>query len=77
MALDKNDVLELQEILDERYVMQKTCNDKQERVNNRFANDDKRIALIDHDFKVIKWLVSTVAASSIGALVVGILELVF
>lgn len=32
--------------LDERYVLQSDCNEKQERVNSKFANDDKRIDLI-------------------------------
>ena len=32
--------------LDERYVLQSNCNEKQERVNSKFANDDKRIDLI-------------------------------
>ncbi len=32
--------------LDERYVLQSDCNEKQEKVNSKFANDDKRIDLI-------------------------------
>lgn len=76
MALEHNDIVMLKEEFDERYVMQKDCNDTQEKINKRFAADDKRIEIIAHDFKIIKWLVSTVAASSIGALIVSIFEII-
>lgn len=61
---------------DERYVMVSECNDRQERVNNKFANDDKRIEIISHDFGVIKKLMWAVASASIGTLVVAFFELV-
>lgn len=76
MPLDHEDFNAIKKELDDRYVMQSECNDTQERINKRFANDDKRIEVINHDFKVIKWLVTTVAASSIGALIVSIFELI-
>lgn len=76
MAIEHDDFVLLKNEFDERYVMQKDCNDTQERINKKFANDDKRIEIITHDFKVIKWLVSTVAASSIGALIVSIFEII-
>ena len=52
------------------------CNDKQERVNSRFANDDKRIEkLID---KLETWgkLLWVIASASLGALVVAFFELI-
>jgi hypothetical protein len=61
---------------DERYVKIESCTEKQESVNSKFSKDDKRIELLMHDFKVIKWLITTVAASSIGALVVSFFELI-
>lgn len=61
---------------DERYVMRGDCNERQERVNRKFANDDKRIEIISHDFCVIKKLMWTVASASIGSLVVAFFELV-
>lgn len=76
MAIEHDDFVLLKNEFDERYVMQKDCNDTQEQINKKFANDDKRIEIIAHDFKVIKWLVTTVAASSIGALVVSIFEII-
>lgn len=76
VALNHDDVMELKKVFDDRYVLQSDCNDNQERVNKKLANDDKRIEIISHDFKVIKWLVSTVAGSSIAALVVAVIELI-
>jgi hypothetical protein len=67
---------EIFEEADEKYVHIGDCNEKQENVNQKLSKDDKRIELLIHDFKVIKWLITTVAASSIGALVLGIFELI-
>jgi hypothetical protein len=61
---------------DERYVKIESCTEKQESVNSKFSKDDKRIELLMHDFKVIKWLITTVAASSVAALVVSFFELI-
>jgi hypothetical protein len=71
-----DDITELKKVFDDRYVLQSDCSDKQEAVNKKFSTDDKRIELLIHDFKVIKWLITTVAASSIGALVVSLFELI-
>lgn len=61
---------------DERYVKIETCSEKQEAVNKRLSKDDKRIELLIHDFKVVKWLITTVAVSSIGTLVSSFFELI-
>lgn len=76
MSLDHADFEAIKREMDDRYVLQSDCNDTQERVNKKLANDDKRIEIMLHDFKVIKWLITTVAASSIGALVVAFLQLI-
>lgn len=52
------------------------CNDKHEKINSEFAKEDKRIEIISHEFKTIKWLITTVATSSIAALVVAVMELI-
>lgn len=62
--------------LDERYVIQNNCNERQEIVNKKFANDDKRIEIISHDFSVIKKLLWVVASGSIGTLVAAFFELI-
>lgn len=76
MTLEHETIMELKKVFDDRYVMQSDCNDTQERINKKFANDDKRIEVISHDFKIIKWLVTTVAASSIGALITSIIQII-
>ena len=67
---------ECRDEFDERYVLQSNCNEKQENVNKKFADDDKKISIISHDFAVIKKLMWAVATSSIGALVVSFFELI-
>jgi hypothetical protein len=74
--IEYEDMKKLQAEFDERYVLQSECNDNQSRVNNKFANDDKRIEIISHDFGVIKKLMWAVASASIGSLVVAFFELV-
>lgn len=76
MALEKEDIIELQSILDDRYVKQKDCDERQERVNNRFANDDKRIELLSSKFKIWDKLFWVIASASIGSLVTAIIELI-
>ena len=76
MALNHEDIQELKKVFDDRYVLQSDCNDKQELVNKRFSNDDKRIEIISHDFGVIKKLMWAVASASIGSLVVAFFELI-
>lgn len=75
MPIDLNDLRMIEQYLSDKYVHVAECADTQERVNKKLANDDKRIEVIYHDFKIIKWLISTVAASSVGALVVSIFEI--
>lgn len=75
MALEKEDILELQIILDDRYVKQKDCDERQEKVNNKFANDDKRIELLSSKFKIWDKLFWVIASASIGSLVTAIIEL--
>ena len=58
--------------LDERYVLQSDCNEKQERVNSKFANDDKRIDLIiqnqansDKKMTLNNWLTTAILGAII------------
>lgn len=76
MTLDTPTLTEIKTFFDDRYVLQGECNSRQKEITDELADEDKRIEVISHDFKIIKWLVTTVAASSIGALVVGILDII-
>ena len=46
MMITHEDITELKKVFDDRYVMQANCNEKQSNINNKLANDDKRIDLI-------------------------------
>lgn len=61
---------------DNRYVHIEDCNEKQENINNKLANDDKRIDLLIAKFNVLEKLLWAIASASIGALVTSILELI-
>lgn len=76
MPLDHDDIMELKKVFDDRYVLQSDCNDKQEGVNKKFANDDKRIDNLIDRMNLWNKLLWAIASSSIGALVVSFLELI-
>lgn len=66
------DVMELKKVFDDRYVMQDTCNERQESINKKFANDDKRIDILirqqelnNKQQKLNNWLTSAIAAGII------------
>lgn len=76
MSLNKEDWDEIEDRLDGRYVMQADCNVVQAESAKKFANDDKRIEIIAHDFDVIKKLMWAVASAGIGSLVVSFFDLI-
>ena len=76
MPLTREDFTEIKIELDDRYVLQSECNDKQESVNKKFANDDKRIDKLIDRMNLWDKLLWAIASSSIGALVVSFLELI-
>lgn len=76
MPLTREDFTEIKNELDDRYVLQSDCNDKQESVNKKFANDDKRIDKLIDRMNLWDKLLWAIASSSIGALVVSFLELI-
>lgn len=80
MTLEHSEVQAIKkEILDEadeRYVKIESCTEKQEAVNNKFANDDKRIDKLIDRMEIWNKLFWVIASSSIGALVVSLLELI-
>ena len=75
--LTRDDFKEIKKELDDRYVLQSDCNDKQEAVNKKFANDDKRIDKLLDKFNTVSKLLWVIASSVIGALVLELLGLIF
>ena len=75
--LTHDDFNEIKKELDDRYVLQSDCNDKQENVNKKLANDDKRIDKLLDRFDTVSKLLWVIASSVIGALVLELLGLIF
>lgn len=74
------DITELKKVFDERYVLQSDCNEKQEQVSKKFANDDKRLELISlehrqtraemkNGLKFNNWLTAGTLIAIIGGVV--------
>lgn len=77
MPLTREDFTEIKNELDDRYVLQSDCNDKQEAVNKNLANDDKRIDKLLDRFNTVSKLLWVIASSAISALVLELLGLIF
>ena len=80
MPFEHNEIQAIKkEILDEadeRYVKIESCTEKQKTVNKKFANDDKRIDKLIDRMEIWNKLFWVIASSSIGALVMSVLELI-
>lgn len=76
MPITHEDIQEIKKVLDDRYVLQTICDETQEKMNKKFANDDKRIDLLSHRMNVWNKLLWTIATTSIGALVTSVLQLI-
>ena len=80
MAITHEDMQEIKRVLDDRYVLQADCDTTQQKINSKFANDDKRIDLILHKQEVgnnaIKknnWLTTTI----LGIIIAGVVGYIF
>lgn len=76
MAVTHEDIQELKEVFDDRYVLQSDCATTQENVSKKLANDDKRIDKLFDRLNLWNKLLWAIASASIGALVVSFLELI-
>ena len=69
MALTHEDIQILKAEFDDRYVLQSDCNETQENVNKKFANDDKQIALLINQQKINNWLTTAIAGGIIALVI--------
>lgn len=76
MPIDHEDITELKKVFDDRYVLQADCSERQEGINKKFANDDKRIEKLFDKLAIWDKLLWAIATASVGALVVAFLELI-
>ena len=80
MAITHEDITELKKVFDDRYVLQSDCDATHQKINNKLANDDKRIDLIllkqeegNKDIKKNNWLTTTI----LGIIVAGVIGYIF
>lgn len=75
MSFNHEQITEIQDIFDDRYVCKDDCADRQEMVNKKFANDDKRIELLIQKWNTLEKLVWTIATATVGTLVTTIMQI--
>jgi hypothetical protein len=84
MAITHEDITELKRVFDDRYVRIDECSDKQERINKKLANDDKRIDMIlleqkqmrqetKSGLKLNNWLTTAV----LGVIIAGVIGFIY
>lgn len=76
MPIEHEDITELKKVFDDRYVLQADCSERQEGINKKLANDDKRIERLFDKLAIWDKLLWAIATASVGALVVAFLELI-
>lgn len=69
MAVNHEDIQELKNVFDDRYVLQSDCDTTQQKINNKFANDDKRIELLVRQQTINNWLTGAIASGIIALLI--------
>lgn len=74
--MEHDEVMKLQNAFDDRYVLKDDCVERQEMVNKKFANDDKRIELLIQKWNTLEKLVWTIATATVGTLVTTIVQFV-
>lgn len=81
MSLSHEDMQEIKKVLDDRYVQIVDCDITQQKINSKFANDDKRIDRImylqeDTNNKLTKnnWLTITILGTIITSIITMILK---
>ena len=69
MAITHEDIKELQSFFDDRYVRIEECDGIQQKVNAKFANDDKRIEILIRQQNINNWLTGAIASGIIALLI--------
>lgn len=72
--MEHDEVMKLQDVFDDRYILKDDCVERQETVNKKFANDDKRIELLIQKWNTLEKLVWTIATATVGTLVTTIVQ---
>lgn len=75
-SFNADQLKELENFFDDRYVMQSDCNERQQGIDKKFANDDKRIDILINKTKTWDKLLWAIASTGIGALIAEIINLI-
>ena len=67
--LSHEDIQELKRVFDDRYVLQTDCDTTQQKINSKFANDDKRIELLINQQTINNWLTGAIPSGIIALLI--------
>jgi len=57
------------ERLKEIFVTRRECDNTTESINNKLANDNARLAVIEHQLKTITWLLTAIGGGVITTLI--------
>lgn len=76
MAISREDMNEIKVELDDRYVLQNYCNDRQQKINDQFAYDDKRIDATSNTVNSIKKVAWLIASAVCGEIVISLCNLI-
>lgn len=68
-TLTHEDMSFIKKELDDRYVMQTTCEETQKSIAKKFSNDDKRIELLVRQQQINNWLTGAIASGIVALLI--------
>lgn len=67
--MTREEIDELIERFDGRYVKRADCDDKHSDISGKLAHDDKRLAVIEYQQKVNNWLTAAIAGGIIALVI--------
>lgn len=67
--MTKEEIEELQERFDARYVKRSDCDVRHDSITNQLAFDDKRLAVIEYQQKLNNWLTAAIAGGIIALVI--------
>lgn len=68
-------ITEIQDAFNDRYVCKDDCVERQEYVSKSFANDDKRIELLIQKWNTLEKLIWTIATATVGTLITTLIQM--
>lgn len=60
------DITELKKVFDDRYVLRSVCDKSIKNMNDKFANDDKRLDVLNLKMTASLWMVGIIASGIIA-----------